>query len=156
MGRVNKFTEGVFTDIVGTQTRTSKFEQFINLQDTMKKPKGDLKKFLDEYKSTTEENKPIFEKLSLLEDAIMQIRTKENITSEHIKLNTVREYIYARTTFHRKDTTTDDIRVIVGQTDEYGTNTDVLYDNKKFMELAKEKLISSMEEVIQQTLKKIK
>lgn len=148
MGRVNKFTDGVFTDIVASNKRVSEFEIFINVQDTLKKPKGDLKQFLSEYTKLTKQNTVTINRLASLEDVIMQIRTKENLSSNDIKLNVVREYIYARTTFHRKDTTTDDIRVIVGQTNEYGTDVNILSGNKTFMELAKNKLTSAMDEII--------
>jgi len=156
MGRVNKFTEGVFTDIVGTSTNISKFDKFINVQDTLKEAKGDLKKFMEEYTSKVNENKNLFNELALLEDVIMQIRTKENLSIDNIKINTVREYIYARTSFHRKDITCDDVRVIVGQTDQFGSDVQKLSGNKKFMELAKNKLIESMDEIINHTKSKFK
>ena len=155
MGRVNIFTDGVFSNITGTQTKVPEFLRFLNNQDLLKKPKGDLKKFLDEYKKLTESNKETFERLSTLEDVILQLRAMDNLTRDNIKLNVVREYIYARTTFHRKDISNNDIRVIVGQTDEYGDNLDILLGNKEFMDHSKEKLITAMNEIINQTTKSL-
>jgi hypothetical protein len=148
MGRVNKTTAGVFTDIIGDQKENPTYNQFLSIQDLLKKPSEELSKLLETYRFTVNNCKGILEQLGKLEDVIMQIRTRDNLTTKDIKLNVVREYIYARVPFHRKDKETKDIRVIVGQTDEWGTDVTKLLGSKKFVAIAKEKLTSAMNVVI--------
>lgn len=152
MGRVNKFTTGVFTDIAGDQKQTPTFSQFLNVQELLKKPTEELNTYLEVYKKKVTDIKPEVEILAKLEDVIMQLRTRDNLNPKEIKLNVVREYIYARIPFHRKDKETKDIRVIVGQIDEYGTDVKKLLSNKKFVATAKEKLTLAMNEVIIQSV----
>lgn len=152
MGRVNKSTAGVFTDIVGDQKSIPTFNRFQTIQEGLKKASPELIRYLDVYKKTIDKNKPTFEVLARLEDLIMQLRTRENLNSKDIRLNTVREYIYARIPFHRKDRESKDIRVIVGQTEEWGTDIKKLLGNKKFIASAKEKLTSAMNEVIDESI----
>lgn len=152
MGRVNKLTEGVFTSIVGNQTIIPSYDKFLNVQDDLKKPSQELKKLITQYKKEITSNKTIFEKLGKLEDVIMQIRTRDNLSNDMIKLNIVREYIYARIPFHRNDKESNDIRVIVGLTEFNGVEVDKMYDNKEFMDKAKNKLVEAMNEIINQNL----
>jgi hypothetical protein len=152
MGRVNKLTEGVFTDIVGNQTVIPAYDKFLNVQDNLKKPSQELKKLTSQYKKEVTSNKTIFEKLAKLEDVIMQTRTRDNLSNDMIKLNIVREYIYARVPFHRNDKESKDVRVIVGLTEFNGEDVKVMYDNKEFMDKAKNKLVEAMNDIINQNL----
>lgn len=159
MGRVNKFTDGVFTDIVGNQYQMPEYERFKNVQTQLAPPKGDLKKFLSNYDKLINEHKSTFQQLSLLEEIIMQLRIRENLNESDIKFNIVREYIYARVPFYRTDKDTKDVRVIVGLTEIYGTDINNYNVNKSLMEKAKEKIIIAMDEIIETNsynLKKIK
>ncbi len=52
-----------------------------------------------------------YTKLASLEEIIIQMRIREDLSD--IKLTQVREYIYARTPFYRKDKKSKDVRVIV-------------------------------------------
>ena len=134
MGRVNKFTTGVFTDIVGDQKELPLFDQFMRVQTILdKKSSKKLNDLLKRYNAKIVANKPVFDELAKLEDAIMRIRSRDNLTANDIKLNVVREYIYARVPFHRKDTEAKDIRVIVGQVEEWGSDTKILFGNEEFM-----------------------
>ena len=156
MGRVNKFTNGVFTDIMGDKTQVPEFEQFLNIQNLLNAPTKELKKFLKQYKTLVDGNKLTLDQLGKLEDIIMQMRTRDNLNPANIKLNIVREYIYARIPFHRKDKETSDIRVIVGQTEEWGTDLDKLLGKSKFIDTAKNKLILAMDEIINESLEQLK
>ena len=151
MGRVNRFTTGVFTTIVGNLKEIPAFNRFLDVQELLKKPSKELIQYLDAYKSNIDKNKQQIELMAKLEDVIMQIRSRDNLKVTDIKLNVVREYIYARISFHRKDKETKDIRVIVGQTDEYGTDVQILLGNKAFVKIAKQKLIAAMDEVINES-----
>lgn len=152
MGRVNKSTAGVFTDIVGDQKSIPTFLHFQTIQEELKKASPELNRYLEAYKKTVDKNKLTFEVLARLEDLIMQLRTRENMNSKDIRLNVVRGYIYARIPFHRKDRESKDIRVIIGRTEDWGTDLKKLLGNKKFIAAAKEKLTSAMTEVIDESI----
>ena len=156
MGRVNKFTDGVFTDIIGNHQQTPDYERFQNLQKTLGNPKGDLKKLLTAYDKHINENKSLFEKLALIEELVMQLRVRDYFANSDIKFNILREYIYARIPFYRTDKETKDIRVIVGLTEFYGEDTDALMKNEEFMVRAREKITSAMDEVININLNHLK
>jgi hypothetical protein len=111
MGKIKKNTEGVFTTIIGSSVEVPAYEQFIQMGEELDTSK-ELKRLGDSYRKLINENKDTFRKLALLEELIMQMRAKENISE--IKLSLVREYVYARCTFFRKDRDVKDIRVILG------------------------------------------
>ncbi len=100
MGRVNKTIEGVFIDIVGSSSELSSYDQFINHGDGKKYSK-ELEELTALYKKEVTKSKVMFEKLASLEEIIIQMRIREDLSD--IKLTQVREYIYARTPFYRKD-----------------------------------------------------
>lgn len=152
MARINKTTAGVFTDIVGDSNKFPLYDTFIKTQDDLKKPSKDLKGFLSEYKTLVTNNKPMFERMANLEDVIMQMRTRENLTPIEIKFNIVREYIYARIPFHRRDKEAKDVRVIAGLVNVYGTNVDEYYKNPEFMDITTNKLKDAMTSIINQNI----
>jgi len=141
MGRFNKSTEGVFTDIVGDSTQISSYDAFVNYGTTLSNSK-ELKKFIKQYNDLITANKNTFMVLSKLEEIIMQMRSMENIND--IKLSLVREYIYARCPFYRKGKLSKDIRVIVDKSEFYEDSVDELPKNKAFMDKATEKLRKAM------------
>jgi hypothetical protein len=146
MGRVNKLTDGVFTGIVGNASEVSTYDRFINLQGDLTNSK-ESNEFLREYQTVITENKIAFDRLSSLEEIIMQLRSRDSI-GDDFKLSIVREYIYARTPFFRRDKGTKDIRVIVGLTEFYGENTRKLMGNDEFVQKATTKLIDAMNQEI--------
>jgi hypothetical protein len=151
MGRVNKLTDGVFVDIVGTAKEINLYTEFLNNIDSKSK---NLKSLRKEYDTLTGQNKNLFEKLAKLEEVIMQIRAKELIMSgpSEVKLSLVREYLYARYPFYRKGMLTKDIRVIVDKSEFWGDNLNVLLKNKEFMSKATDKLSKAMDEEINSNL----
>jgi len=151
MGRVNKLTDGVFVDIVGTAKEINLYTEFLNNIDSKSK---NLKTLRKEYDALTGQNKNLFEKLAKLEEVIMQIRAKESIMTgpSDVKLSLVREYLYARYPFYRKGMLTKDIRVIVDKSEFWGDNLNVLLKNKEFMTKATDKLSKAMDEEINSNL----
>jgi len=145
MGRINKLTEGVFAEMVGTSKQISKHDEFLNNIDSKSK---NLKNLRKDYENMIGSNKNLFIKLAKLEETILQIRAKESMMTgqtDLIKLSLVREYLYARYPFYRKEMTTKDIRVIVDKSEFWGDNTDILIKNKEFMSKAIEKLQKAMD-----------
>jgi len=154
MGRVNKLTDGVFTGIVGNASEVSTYDRFINLQGDLSNSK-ESDELLKEYQSVITENKVTFDRLSSLEEIIMQLRSRDNI-GDDFKLSIVREYIYARTPFFRRDKGTKDIRVIVGLTEFYGEDTRNLMGNEEFVNRAIMKLTDAMNQEISANISQYK
>jgi hypothetical protein len=140
-----KHVNGVFTEMVGTQKQLSQFEQFLNMDP--KESSDELKRLTYTYRNIVTKWKANFDSAALLEETILQLRAKENITE--IKLSIVRdEYIYARSPFYRRGGSTKDIRVIVGKTDIDGEDLNRLSKNIQFMERAKRKIQVAMDKII--------
>ena len=119
MNKNLKHVNGVFTEIVGTNKQLSEFERFLN--DGPIKMSPVLTKMTGTYKNIVTKWKAQFDTVSLLEETILQLRAKENI--KEIKLSIVRgDYIYARSPFFRKGSSTKDVRVIVGNTKNQGND----------------------------------
>lgn len=155
MGRINKAIDGVFIDIVGNSSKLSGYDQFLN-QGT-NNPSRELKKLTDSYKSIISENRLMFEKLAALEEIIMQLRIRENLGD--IKLSQVREYIYARAPFYRKDKVSKDVRVIVDKLEfhpEGNGNLNNLLGKEEFMNEAKFKLVKAMDNEIEENIRMYK
>ena len=144
MGRFNKTIDGVFVDIVGTETQISSMEKFINYGKDIKTPSKELTRYSKQYQNQIKKFGPEIEKMAKLEEIIMQLRAKDDI--KEIKLSLVRDYIYARCPFYRMDKTAKDIRVIVDKS-EFWDNQSVeeLLENPEFMMKAVTKLTKSME-----------
>lgn len=148
-----KHVNGVFTEIVGTPKQLSQFEQFLNRDP--EETSDELKKLTFTYKNIVTKWKSQFDSVALLEETILQLRSKENINE--IKLSVVRdEYIYARSPFYRRGGSTKDIRVIVGKTDIDGDDLGMLERNMKFMERAKRKIQVAMDKVISENKNELK
>ncbi len=156
MGRVNKTIEGVFIDIVGSSSEVSGYDQFINQGEGVEYSK-ELSDMVDTYKGMVSKHKSTFEQLAALEEIIMQMRIRENL--DDIKLSQVREYIYARTPFYRKDKKSKDVRVIVKKLEfcpEADGNLEILFGDVPFMERAKAKLIQAMDSEIMENIRVFK
>ena len=145
MGRVNKTISGVFIDIVGTSNEISQYQQFINQGGDLNDD-PQVREYLSIYTHMINNNKEIFEQLASLEEIIMQKRIQLDLSD--IKLSKVRDYVYARTPFYRKNNSAKDIRVIVDKMEFYPQcdgDLTILFGNQEFMERAKVKLASAME-----------
>ena len=144
MGRVNKTIGGVFVDIVGSASRISKYDEFINSGKSLKSSKS-LKAITADYKKLIDAQKDQYRVLADLEQLILQKRVRENLNPKDIKLSVLREYIYARVSFYRTNTSTKDIRVLVGFSDAYGKTLKDISKNKLFQEDAAIKLQEAMD-----------
>ncbi len=144
MGRVNKTIGGVFVDIVGSASRISKYDEFINSGKNLKSSKS-LKAITADYKKLIDAQKDQYRVLADLEQLILQKRVRENLNPKDIKLSILREYIYARVSFYRTNTSTKDIRVLVGFSDMYGKTLKDIAKNKIFQQDATIKLQDAMD-----------
>jgi hypothetical protein len=140
---------------VGNSSKLSGYDQFLNQGND--NPSRELNKLTNDYKSLIVGHKEIFEQQAALEEVIMQLRIRENL--DDIKLSQVREYVYARTPFYRKDKVAKDVRVIVDKMEfhpEGDGNIDILLGKKDFMEKAKYKLAQAMDNEIEENIRVIK
>ena len=145
MNKKLKHVNGVFTEIVGTNKQLSEFERF--LKDGPINMSPVLSKMTVTYKNIVSKWKSQFDTVSLLEEAILQLRAKENI--KEIKLSIVRgDYIYARSPFFRKGASTKDVRVIVGRIADHGDDLMLLEKDIQFMESAKRSIQDAMDKKI--------
>ena len=143
MKKTSNNIDGVFTDLIDNKTKTGTFDIFSSDSSGSK----NLKSFVSKYKSTVDDIRTKIHMLSDLEEIIMELRAKEHMSD--IKLSLVRDYVYARCDFFRKDNKVKDIRVIVDVTSNLKTtNLDELLKDEAFMTVAKEKLTAAMEEEI--------
>lgn len=118
----------------------------INVPEDIKRFIGtDESRMISEYADTYIEIAPVIEKLAKIEEIVLQKRCMKNMK---IKLSILREYVYARTPFYRRNKSTNDIRVIVSRIDLIYPNKiptlDELYKDEKFMADAHVKLFDAM------------
>ncbi len=162
MGRVNKKNDGVFVDLMGSDEKYSAFDVFIN-NNNPENMSPVLESYVKDYKSIVEKYHKEFNKLSVLEEIIMQLRSRETLD---IKLsiagggsNGTIMYVYARTHFYRKEKVAKDIRVVVDPLefwqDKIKESVEDLRKDKEFMNKATDKLIRAMDEEINKRIKKI-
>jgi len=149
MPRNNKITEKVFAAIAETGRQKGSYEKFLSIDQEMGLQESLTIKMLKlRYTEVLQNCVEDIKILAALEEIITQIRAKEVINSE-LRLSLSRDYIYARTTFYRRDNQINDIRVVVGKTEEYGSNLNKLYKNKKFKTICIEKLTDAMNKEIE-------
>jgi hypothetical protein len=144
----NKLSKGVFTEIVETEKKKSLFNQFIT--DVSSDENGQtVNQLLSRYKKLISNYENVFKELALIEESILQIKTRDSVRD--IKLYMVRDYIYARTNFFRLGNDFKDIRIIVDKINNYGITEDnlsSLLENEKFMDKLTRKLNSVMDNEI--------
>lgn len=142
----SEINQGVFVELKATHKRKSAIQTFVDKEHFMKSS-HETGLLLEEYTETVISIQRELKLASLLEELIMLHRAKNNITD--IKISLVREYIYVRMNCYRPDIETKDLRVIVGTTYQYGNNVDVLFANENFMDKARRKIESQIDEMIQ-------
>ncbi len=159
MGRLNKTTEGVFVNIVGTSKERSTYDQFItrsNGSDPDQPGGYCLADFVTEYSNKVSKHKVDFQQLADLEVIIMQIRALTNM-KDTIKLYTVRDtYVYGRCPFFRSDNDINEVRVLIDPIDLYfpdGTaDLAMLSGNQLFMSRAYDKVSAVMRYEIEENV----
>ena len=149
MGRVNKTTEGVFVNVVGTSKERSSYDQFITRNnDTGGSGGYCLADFVTEYRNKVSEHKMDVQQLADLEVIIMQIRALSNLVG-NIKLYTVRNtYVYGRCPFFRSSSDVNEVRVLIDPIDIHfpdGTaDLTILSGNETFMSKVYDKISTVM------------
>lgn len=146
----NKITNGVFIDLIGSDTQVPSYDVFTNYENTNKNKK--LSKYTKEYKDLITKHKSTIIRMASLEEIIMQLRSVEELNTNTIKLSLVRDYIYARAPFFRIGKVTKDIRIIVDRSEFWTTDLDSLLTNQEFMNKAQKKLLDAMNEEIKENI----
>ena len=152
MARVNQTTDGVFSKFYGDDQTIPAFDAFLE-RNNPDNPSNNLKKYVKSYKDYVTKEKLYLERISVVEELIMQLRAKENL--EDIKISFVRDYIYARCPFYRRDKASKDVRVIVDNKEFWKLSLKKLVLNEEFMEKAKDKLGKQMVSLISVNMAKL-
>lgn len=152
MPRNNKVTGRVFAEIAETSRQKGAYDEFLAIdQKNGFQESDELKKLKEDYKLLVRDISTNIKVLANLEEIITQIRAKEAIDSE-LRLSLSRNYIYARSSFYRKDNKINDIRIVIGKVDEYGDELDELLRDTNFRILCKEKLKEAMDKEIKNNI----
>jgi len=147
-----EINQGVFVELMGTQTRKSAFETFVNKEHLMNSS-FESELLVEEYTAIINSIQRELKFAALFEELIMLHRAKNNIRD--IKISLVREYIYVRMNCYRPNLAVKDVRVIVGTTSQYGDDVDALFANVDFMDKAKQKIEVQIDEMIQDKQKEL-
>jgi hypothetical protein len=152
MGRNNTIIKSVFCGIV----ENKEIEKFQNNDKTLGiNLTPDLKEMLELYDVILQPLIPTIKELADMEELIIQLRARECIDDE-VKITIQREYIYVRSSFVRNGKETKDMRCIVGKTEMYGTDVDIILKNESFMTMAKTALYDVMTTEINKSINKLK
>lgn len=167
MGRVNRNIEGAFVKLMGENDEVPSYESFLNKFEC-ENPPHLLKKYTKLYKDFIATEKMKLERICLIEEIILQLRTRETI--EGIKLNFLgNNYVYARCPYYRRDTNSKDVRALVDNIKnlvspfsnirlsdkEEDITIEFLESNETFMEYAKNKLRDAMMVIIRNNINKL-
>lgn len=141
----NKHIDTAFLDILDTDEKIGKLNKFLKAADFMDPNQN-------KYQDLVDFIQPKIEELAVLEEIILQTRAWKNLQVQDIKLLSMREYIYARAPFYRRDRSAKEMRVLVGKQEdwlnkEYPTIED-LYYNESFLAICRNALSRQMELVI--------
>jgi hypothetical protein len=156
MPRTNKITERVFADLAETRNQKGAHERFLSLDKEMGlQETPSLIALKDKYKFIAEEFVSDLSELAGIEEIIIQMRCKQVINSE-LRLSLSRNYIYARSLFYRRGNQINDIRVIVGLTEDFGTNLSEIINDQIFRDVATSKLLGAMDKEIEKNMFNLK
>lgn len=89
-------------------------------------------------------------KAAYIEEILLQLRIKNNIRD--IKFGRQGEQIFARCPFYRTDTDNKHLKVYMGSVNLHGEDLETLTNNPIFLEEAKYKLTSKMDELIHKNI----
>ena len=157
MGRVNKSTEGVFVNIVGSNSEISKYQQFLHRSPSTILS-GKYQGLMTAYSNKCSVIKMDLEQLSQLEVIIMQIRSKEDIDGNIVWFQMRNKYVYARCPFYRTDQSINEMRCLIDNLEFYFTDVNnpdlsILSGNSEFVEKTKEKLFAKMDDEINENIR---
>ena len=150
MPRTNRITSRVFADLAKTRSFDGAVENFLNIDDDLGLIISTSQIALKpRYRALAAEAEfsGILDTLAQMEEIIILMRSKSAIESE-IRLSLSRNYIYARSTFYRRGNEINDIRVIIGKTEDLGDDFNAICEriktDPKFMKKCKRKLLDAM------------
>jgi hypothetical protein len=157
MPRLQKVTEKVFAEIAETPQKKGAYTTFLEVDKILGLPEEDelLQEMKGIYEEIVTEKKKLISELSAIEEIIIQIRCKR-VINEEIRLSLSRNYIYARSIFYRRGHQINDIRVVVGTTNEYGDDLNALMKDKVFLSKGIAKLLTAMQEEINKNVEQLK
>jgi hypothetical protein len=78
------------------------------------------------------------------------------VISKELRLSLSRNYIYARSIFYRRGNKINDIRVVVGTTEEYGDNLGELITTTAFRDMCILDITVAMEKEIETNINQLK
>ena len=156
MPRLQKVTEKVFAEIAETPQKKGAYTSFLEVDKVLGLPVSqELLELKDLYDNLTHANKEMIEQLASIEEIVIQIRCK-NVISKELRLSLSRNYIYARSIFYRRGNKINDIRVVVGTTEEYGDDLGELIDVPAFRDLCTMDITVAMEKEIEININQLK
>lgn len=157
MPRLQKVTEKVFAEIAETPQKKGAYTTFLEIDKILGLSEDDQMQGLKEmYKEMITEQKDVVSALAAIEEVIIQIRCKSVINSE-LRLSLSRNYIYARSVFYRRGNKINDIRVVVGTTEEFGSdNLEELLQVETFRDTCILDLTVAMEKEIDKNIVELK
>lgn len=147
MPRLNNITKRVFGDMSRISVEDFlRIEEDLGLQETPSQTAW--KKRYKDFVDISEER---IEDLAIIENIIIQLRCKLVINSE-LRLSLSRNYIYARSLFYRRGKEINDIRVIVGLTEDFGDNISELIKDPIFRDVCTSTLLGAMDREIEKNI----
>lgn len=143
-----KINKRIFANIIENGEQKGNCDDFLNIDQEFGLNESPLlKQIKEKYSEVVKNCSNDIKVLSALEEIIIQLRDKEIINSE-LRLSLSRDYIYARSTFYRKENQINDIRVVVGKVDEYGSDLNQLTLDPDFRVICISKLQEAMDKEI--------
>jgi hypothetical protein len=156
MPRLQKVTEKVFAEIAETPQKKGAYTSFLEVDKVLGLPQSDqLQELKTLYENLTHASKQMIEQLASIEEIVIQIRCK-NVISKELRLSLSRNYIYARSIFYRRGNKINDIRIVVGTTEDHGDNLCELIKTVEFRHLCILDLEVAMEKEIETNITQLK
>ena len=157
MGRVNKSTEGVFVNIVGSASEISKYQQFLHRSPSTILS-GKYQGLMTAYSNKCSVIKMDLQQLAELEVIMMQIRSKEEIAGNIVWFQMRNKYVYARCPFFRTDQSINEMRCLIDNIEFYfddpqELDLSILSGNPEFVQKTVDKLSSKMDEEINENIR---
>lgn len=147
MPRLNNVMKRVFGDISPKSIENFLgIEEDLGLQTTPSQAAWKKK-----YKDLVDLSLERLDDLATVENILIQLRCKLMIESE-LRLSLSRNYIYARSTFFRRGKEINDLRVVVGKTEDWGTNIDELINDLDFRQVCTLELEKAMDKEIENNI----
>ena len=156
MPRLQKVTEKVFAEIAETSQKKGAYTTFLDIDKVLNlEEDNQLSGLKGMYKEIIKEQKEVISTLAAIEEVVIQIRCKR-VISQELRLSLSRNYIYARSVFYRRGNQINDIRVVVGTTEEYGDDLKELIKIDTFRDVCILDLTVAMEKEIDKNIVELK